>query len=220
LLGALFLLGAWYSPSPCRGGDLDGNQKPPPNTSITGIERHVGWFVLGDRIHGVLLVQYPRSAVVQFRSSDLDWQEATNLTRTASAWVLIEDGKCLTAKFNAADRTPANVNGTIFYGLFFTNELAASRLRAVVMELSGQLQVFPVTDPVGGVGTEVQVILDRLNSIPLEILGDVEKPDSHPASTLDRRFRALAKVFKEQLLSAGYQPTWSAERRTYSVLKR
>lgn len=109
---------------------------------IAGIERHLGWFVLEDQIHAIRLTEYATSLLVGLRSSDMSWEEATNLTQTAGAWVLFADGRWIPALHPSLDRRPANVNGTIFYMMEIVAKPADCRVSAVVVGLGGEWRVY------------------------------------------------------------------------------
>jgi hypothetical protein len=187
---------------------------------ITGIERHLGWFVLEDHVHGIRLTEYATSLVVGLRSSDMSWEEATNLTQTAGAWVLLADGRWIPAQHASLDRRPANVNGTIFYMMEILAKPADCRVRAVVVELGGEWRVYPFVDPQAGMGSEAQILLDCLNTIPVDFLLGLEGAETVTSLRVQRYFQAMPRVFMEQLAQAGYETTWEASSRQYSAGRR
>jgi hypothetical protein len=187
---------------------------------ITGNERHLGWFVMGDHIHGIRLIEYATSLLVGVRSSDMSWEEATNLAQTAEAWVLFEDGRWIPATPTSGDRTPANVNGTIFFMLPILAKPANCGLRAVVVQLGGQWRVYPFVARQTGLESEAQIFLDCLNTIPADILLGIERPERAASSKAQRYFQAAAQAFREQLAQAGYEASWQASNGKYLPLKR
>ncbi len=187
---------------------------------ITGIERHLGWFVMGDHIHGIRLIEYATSLLVGVRSSDMSWEEATNLTQTAEAWVLFTGARWVPAQHASLDRRPANVNGTIFYMMEILAKPADCRVRAVVVKLGGEWRVYPFADPQGGMGSEAQILLDCLNTIPVDFLLGLEGAGTVGSRRVQRYFQAMPRVFKEQLAQAGYETTWEASSRQYSAGRR
>jgi len=75
-------------------------------------------------------------------------------------------------------------------------------------------------NPFGITGSEAQILLDCLNTIPVDFLLGLEGAETVTSLRVQRYFQTMPRVFMEQLAQAGYETTWEASSRQYSAGRR